>query len=141
MSTWRDRLADDLQLGRLLQRRPAGRLEVEPLAADQLAVGRPLRGVGRADDGALARDERVCRHAELLGGHLDQGLPRLGAAPAETAAEVRLHRLATGRRALVRREPRVRLDQVDHADRHVELVGGDLHLRRPQAGAELRPCR
>ena len=85
----------------------------------------------------FARHEAARGDAELLGGQVDQGLARLGARAAEAAGEVRLHRLAARRRALVGRQPRVRLDQVDHAQRHVELVGGDLHLGRPQARAEL----
>src|SRR5436190_595532 len=107
--------------------------ELEPFAADQLAVTDPF--VTGADH-AVGDLEVLFLGVEALGRLLEQrGLRgRRGVAQLHAAD---LNRQAAPGGALIGRERSVALDELDPVERHVELVGNDLRQRGRDTGAEI----
>ena len=135
----RHRLADDGVEVWVLGRRLGIELQVEVLAADQLAVADRLAdhaAAGLRLDRAVLGDELVGRHADVLGAGGEERLPRRGAGLADLQAALLDGVRAVGRR-LVRRQQGVALDHRDRCHRHVEFLGDHLGQRRLDAGAEI----
>ena len=131
----RHRLADDLVVLGVL----AGggfavvELERERLAADQLAVADAF--VAGTDD-AVGDPEFLLLGTEALGRFVEKrGLGRRRRVAQLHAAD--LDGEAAPGRALVGRERSVALDELDHGQRHVELLGDHLQQRSRDAGAEV----
>ena len=129
------RLADEAEvLGRFHQRLGI-ELHVEPLIADEVAVGDRRAAVLRAHD-AVGHVEIGGRLAQLLRGLRDQRLARGGGGLAELRAAAR-DAVAARRRALVGRERGIALDHRDALGRDVELLGDDLAHGDAAAGADV----
>ena len=111
----------------------------------QLAIA-DLAAVRRRDH-AVGDRQLIGRHAEPLGGELEQDRAHLGAGHAQGGAAV-LDRLAAGGLALVRRLAGVAGDHLDARERQIELLGRDLGERGEDplpeldlAGEDGRACR
>ncbi len=131
----RHRLSHEPEILGVLAGRGLGRIELERkrLATDERAVADAF--VAGADD-AIGDLQFVLGDAEAFGCLVEQrGLGgRCGVAQLHAAD---LHREAAPRLPLIRRERGVSLDQLDRAERDVELVGDDLRQRGCDAGAEI----
>ncbi len=108
-------------------------LERKALAADQLPIA-DLLVAGHGD--AVGDLDLLRLYVEPFGGFRHQRLPRgrRGVAQLQAAG---LDAEAAPGLALVRRERGVAFDDLHRTERHVQLVGGDLHQRGAHAGAEI----
>jgi hypothetical protein len=132
----RHRLAERGPRRRRLALRRLAQRQLEPPAADELAV-RQARAAGPRDRAIGDREPRH-RRAEPLARHLEQHLARRRGREREVVAvEVDRRRLAARRRPLVGRDGGVAFDQGHPLDRHVELLGDELDLRGEDALAEV----
>ncbi len=130
----RDRLAGHRVLARILERRRLGDLDVEGLAADELAVGDALRLVGGDIDDAIAHAQRRCRNAEARGGERKQrGAPfRRGALQRRAAVH---DAVGAAGAALVHGGGGIAHDERHALDGHVELLRDHLRERGRDAHA------
>jgi hypothetical protein len=132
----RYRLADDLVLGRFLDRRIAGQPEIEAAALDQLCIGDAMgRVVPRADD-AIGDRELRRRHVQVLHRARDKKAPRLcRGTPQRYRGD--LDGIAGDRRALVRRLVGIAEDDVHLVHRDIELLRDDLSKGGAYARAQI----
>ena len=128
----RNGFPDDLVSGGRFRRRLGTRFAVE--IGIEIAVT-DLASVRRRDR-AVGNRQLVRRHAEPLGGEIDQDRAHFGGGHAQRRAAV-LDRLATGGLSLVRRLTGIAGDHLDAGQRQIELFGCDLRERGEDALPQL----
>ena len=134
----RHRRAEHRPIGGGLSFRRRIQRDRERLALDERAVGHaPGRLRGHRDHARIDR-QPIAWHAEPIRRTLEQRLARRCRGERQIAlVEIRRRRLASGRRALIRRDRRVALHQPDPIDRHRQLFRNQLELRRVDALSKL----
>ena len=129
-------LPDELVVRRALRQGLAGKLDLEPLPADEIRIrNRPLR---RALDANHALDdlEALEGRTQMLRTHRDQRLPGFGGSTAKRRDALN-DAVARARASLVGCGRGVAHPQLHAIERHVELLGDDLAKRRADAHARL----
>ena len=112
--------------------------DVEPFAANELAVADAFAGIAFDADNTVARRKPIDRDAEPLGREAQQRFTSCrGGLRQVSLVEVGRRRLAPGRGSLVGTDRRVALNELHPRDRHRQLLGDELNLRRVHALAEL----
>jgi hypothetical protein len=117
--------ADELVAVDRLLRRRAGELDVEPLVAEELAVGDRAGGVTVDRHHPFRYGEAPRLHAEPRRGKRQQRLARLRGRRANLRPAA-MNRRARGGRALVRADVGVELHPAELAHVEIELFAGDL---------------
>jgi hypothetical protein len=130
----RHRLTDDPVLARLLHQRLVGKLNMDHLVADQLAIADAA--IILTADQAVLDPELFWRQLEPLRGAGNEKLPCLCCGLAQRHRRD-LDGLARDRRALVRDVRGVAEHDDDARKGDVELFGDDLSKRGADAGAEI----